>query len=246
MPKAYEPELDHKPLGWGSETRGEEDTEVERLVAALRSNEGAIKDAFLKSGIDLESDDLPELLVRLQLLLIQFVAECRAHPVRTARQILPTVVETKHDPPAFLSTMETYSPEAVALVYEMYQLIFPGKCDLEAFEWGRGPAPEAADIAIAADAAIALLEQEAKAQGRGRPKMGLVEGLAVALSKQFRGLGGSLGRTYHRGGLEQGAFLDFVEAIIGPARTLVALSGYSLTAATMVRQAQEALARDRS
>ena len=134
----------------------------------------------------------------------------------------------------------------MALVYEMYQRLFPGKCDLAAFELGRGPAPEAGDIAIAADAAIDVLEQEAKAQGRGRPKMVLVEELAVALSKLFRGQGGNLGHTYHRAGIERGAFLDFVEAVVGPARTLVALSGYSLTAATMVRQAQEALAREKS
>jgi hypothetical protein len=66
MPKVYEPELNQKPLDWGSEARGEEDTEVDRLVATLRSNSGAIKDAFLKSGIDLTYDVLPELVVHLQ------------------------------------------------------------------------------------------------------------------------------------------------------------------------------------
>lgn len=128
----------------------------------------------------------------------------------------------------------------------MYLRLFPGRLDLEIFEHdSKKPVLVPGDIALAADAAIALLEQEAHAQGRGRPRMRLVEELAVTLGRQFRGLGGKLGRTYHREGFERGAFLDFIEAVVGPARRLVAMSGYSLTPETMVRQAQEALGPDK-
>jgi hypothetical protein len=241
MPKRYKPELDHRSLGWGSGERGDADAEVDRLVVSLRSSARSIVDAFWQCGVELEDDDLAPLLDRLQFILVKFVADCRAHPMRTARQILPAVKEIKREPQAFLDKIGNLSPEAVALVYEMYLQLFPRKSDLEAFECGLGPAPEAGDIAIAADAALVVLEQEARAQGKGRPKMKLVEELAVALGKQFRGLGGSLGRTYHRSGVERGAFLDFVEAVVGPARALVLRSGYSLTPGTLVSHAQDAL-----
>lgn len=247
MPKRREPELDHKPLGWGSRPRNKGDKEVALLVQALKSNRPAIRKAFKACGVALKADDAAALFERLQVILIKFVASCRAHPLRTARQLLPTVEAISTDPEAFLATMDTYSPEAVALVYDMYLRLFPDRRDLQAFETGNGPAPESGDIACAADAAIAILEEEAKAQGRGRPKMELVEDLAVALGKQFIGLGGNLGRTYHRSGHERGAFLDFIEAVVGPARGLVRLSGYSLTPETMVRQAQQAEAlKDRA
>lgn len=238
MPTRYEPELDHKPLGWGSEALGDKDTEVERLVSNLRANKARIVDAFQQCGVELQYDELPPLLLNLQLLLIKFVAKCRAHPLRTPRQLLPTVKEIRHDPQAFLDKMEDYSPEVVALVLEICLRLFPGKYDLETFELGRGTAPDIADIAHAADVAVSVLEEDAKCQKKGRPNMHLVDKLSVKLGKQFRGLGGHLRRTVHD--QESGPFLSFVEAAVSPARLLVSLSGYSLNAETMVRHAREA------
>lgn len=238
MPTRYEPELDHKPLGWGSEALGDKDAEVERLVSNLRANTGRIMEAFQQCGVELEADDLDPLLDRLEAIVVKFVAECRAHPLRTPLQLLPTVKEVRRDPQAFLDKMEDYSPEAVTLVLQTCLRLFPGKYDLATFELSRGTAPNVADIALAADVAVSEMEDDAKCQKKGRPKMDLVAKLSVKLGKQFGGLGGHLRRTVHD--QESGPFLSFVEAVISPARRLVSLSGYSLTAETMVRQARKA------
>lgn len=242
MPTRYKPERDHRPLGWGSAERGEADPEVERLVAGLRSNTERIGGAFRQCGRELAYDDLDPLLDRLQVIIIRFVAECRAHPMRTARQLLPTVKEIRQDPERFLIDVGKYSPEAVAIVYEMFLLLFPGKLDLAAFEAGEGSVPSAHDIWAAADVAVGLLEQEAERQNPGRPKMVLVDELAASLAGQFRGLGGHLRRTVSE--TESGPFLSFVEAVVEPARTLVGVSGYSLNPVTMVRWAHKNVRAD--
>lgn len=237
MPTRYKPELDHEPLGWGSEEGGDADAEVERLVAGLRANTNRIVGAFRQCGVELEYDDVGPLLTRLQVLMVKFVAECRAHPMRTARRLRRTVTEIQRNPEAFLRDVGRYSPEASALVYEMFLRLFPGTCDLAAFEAGIGPAPGIANLVRAADAAISVLEHEAERQGKGRPKMALLDQLAMELARQFQGSGGHLRRTVHIE--ETGPFFSFVEAVVSPARQLVGVSGYSLTTRVIVQRARD-------
>ena len=257
MPRRYKPELDHRPLRWGKvrhdshgkdqyRGRSHEDdgkqvadqaADVETLVGGLMQSAGKIRSAFGACGVELQDDDLEPLIDRLQVIMVRFVAECRAHPLRTPAQLLPTVKAVQQDPGAFLERMEAYSPEGVAIVYQQYRKLFPGKGDLAAFEAGAGPAPDKDDIKRAAEAAVLMLEQEAELQGRGRPKRERVERLARTLGRQFTGLGGHLRRTVHDG--ESGPFLAFLEAVVGPARALVSVTGYSLTPATMVRFPRE-------
>ena len=245
MPKRYEPELDHKPVGWGTERCGDKDVEIERLVAALRSRSKALTEPFKQCGVDLEADDLDAFLDRLQFIIVKFVACCRAHPLRTPRKLLPTVKLIKEDPGSFLARSEDYSPEAAGLVFAEYRRLFPGRPDLAEFEaWlvseaGSVPTLDPSDIARAADAAIAVLEQQAENWPRGRSAMELVERFSVDLGKLFLGFGGHLRRTVHDG--ESGPFHAFLTLIAELVRDPLRDTGYTLTPETMVDFARKAL-----
>lgn len=257
MPTLYKAELQHEPLEWGvrerRRQRGEaadsstalarpgKDRDVIGFLWALRSRREAIIAALGKCGVELGRTDRAAFLTEVRFLLAMFVAECRAHPLRTPMMLLPTVKAIRRDPIGFLAKVEDFSPEAVALVYQEYRRLFPARRDLAAFEAGLADPPEAADIALAADAAIAVLEQEADARGKGRTYMKPVEELAVDLGKLFLGYDGHLRRTVHEH--ESGPFHEFLTVIAEPLRPMLRDTGYTLTPKTMVDFARKALVR---
>lgn len=254
MPTIYDPETNNKPLGWGDRRRRsplfkdgpvaallspDKDTDIIDFARQLRGRRNEIFSSLAKCGLDLCPRDRVDFMVQLKTILISFVAACCAHPLRTPKQLLPTVILIRDNPLSFLEDIGKYSPASTDLVYAGYRKLFPLRNDLEAFEAALGPPPAAADIARAADVVIAAVEQDAEARGRGRPGMALVETLAVELGKLFIWFDGHLKRIVHVE--ESGPFHTFLKVIAEPVRPLLKDTGYTLTPETMVGYARKAL-----
>jgi hypothetical protein len=239
MPKRYKPELDFEPLGWGRVGEGDVDTDIENLATTLQEAADLLVAKLEECGTNLEEDDREEFLTDLELFLIRFVADCRAHPLRTSNQLLPTVREIRRDPEKFFREMNSYSPEAIALVYQEYQKAFPGDPELLRWEAAGDQHTPAANIKMAAKAATVMLRGEAKLQGRGRLPLKRVEQLAVDLGRLFLNHGGRLGRSHDfLTGEERGPFRGFLEIIASLVSPLVRRTGHHLNCDTMVRRAQ--------
>jgi hypothetical protein len=252
MPTTYDAEVNNKPLGWGTRKRrskpsadgtpGElrppdKDTDVDDFARILRSRREHIFSCLAKCGEELGPRDRIDFMEQLRTILIEFVAACRARPLRTPMKLMPTVKLIRDDPESFLENVANYAPAAADLVYAAYRKLFPERQDLEAFEAGLGPPPPAADIARAADAAIAVLEQAAKARGRGRPPIDLVKNLSVTLGNLFVCFDGHLRRTVHDE--ESGPFHAFLTIVTETVRPLLRDTDYTLTRETMVRFARK-------
>lgn len=254
MPTTYDAETNNKPIGWGDRRRRpqlfkdgppaalrspDKDTDIIDFTRKLRARREDIFSSLAQCGVDLCPRDRVDFMVQVRTALIEFVAACRARPLRTPRKLMPTVKLIRDDPESFLENVASYAPAAADLVYAAYRKLFSERQDLEAFEAGLGPPPPAADIGRAADAAIVFLEQVAEARRKGRPRMELVEDLAVTLGKLFLGFDGHLRRTVHD--KESGPFYAFLTAVAETVRPLLRNTGYTLTPETMVGFAREKL-----
>jgi hypothetical protein len=246
MPKRYRPELDCEPVGWGLAEEGYTDTEIVELAASFNQVAHQLLSTLEKCGSRLEEDDREAFFTELELILIQFVFECRAHPLRTPTQLLPTAREIRRDPDGLFREKQYHSPDVVALVYREFNRMFPGDVLLR-WEAGEEKAAPTLETKLAAKAAITILRQRAKGQKRGRPPQKLVKRLAVKLGKLFLNAGGKLVRTHDfLSGEERGPFRDFLELIITLVTPLVMTTGHQPNSDTMVRWAQQKLLpRDR-
>jgi hypothetical protein len=241
MPKRYEPELDCEPVGWGVAAEGHTDTEIEELAASFHMVADELVSTVKKCNSKLEEDDGEAFLAELELMLIRFVVECRAHPLRTPAQLLPTARKIRRDPDRFFRDMKNYSPDVVALVYRELGRIIPGEALLR-WEDGSDRVDPGPETKIAAKAAVAILREEAKEQELGRPRQDRVKRLAEKLGKLFLNAGGKLGRTHDfLTGEERGPFREFLELVIGLVTPLVETTGHRLNPDTMLRHAQRKL-----
>ena len=241
MPKRYAAELDHEPLGWGLAEEDNSDNEVEVFVASFTQAADQLVMTLENRGMTLEEGEREAFLGDLEHLLIGFIIKCRAHPLRTPSMLVATAREIKREPDRLFREMNRYSPDAVAIVYQQFNRIFPGDVLLRWEAEKSGVAP-CAETKIAAKAAVDVLRQKAEEQKMGRPRQEEAERFAVKLGALFLNAGGKLGRTRdYLSGQERGPFRQFLQLIIRLVDPLVMTTGHQLNPDTMVRWAQESL-----
>ena len=230
MPKHYKPIVGHKPAVSVAELDAIEDH--------LENIRGELKDLFERWKLKkMDFDDWGPFISQIKRRLIEFVLHCDALPLRTPRQLIPTVRVIANDPCAFLENVGRYDPEAAAGVYGAFaNRSAQHYSQLEKFEWGSGPAPAAEEIANAAHFFLAQLQEEARLfSRRGGQRLLLQQELARDLRRIFVQAGGrvtrvvrfNLDRTSEEN--EDGPFHAFLRLVLPPVRPFATRAGFRMT-----------------
>ena len=184
----------------------------------------------------LEFDEVGPLIAQLQRRLIGFAFDCNALPLRTPRQLIPTVKAIAKDPATFLARVGEYDPEAVARIYGAYA----GDSEerrkiLEDFEWGKGDPPPVEAIVLAAKKVLADLEAEKrKTSHQGGQTLVLQNALILDLARIFENHGGRLSRNTRfvaqklPESVEDGPFHDFLGIVVPPVRASAERAGFRM------------------
>jgi hypothetical protein len=229
MPRHYKAITNHVPIDYGADLNA-----IELYFNGKRNEfEPLFKFWNLRP---LEFDDCGALVDQLKRRVTGFALDCNALPMRTPRQLTATVKAIARKPEAFLDDVGKYDPEAAARVYGAYAVLSDEHyACLEQFEWGKGPAPPAGAIAMAAEKVLGDLEAERRQIScvGGQPLILQTE-FAQDLARIFRNFGGRTSRVIRYDGaksptyFEDGPFYGFLEIVVPPARPFAERAGFRL------------------
>ncbi|WP_421693936.1 hypothetical protein [Aestuariivirga sp.] len=184
----------------------------------------------------LEFDDCAALIAQLRRRLTDFALNCNAMPLRTPRQLMPTVRAIAESPLVFLEHVGNYDPEAVARVYGAFigDSVERSKV-LEDFEWGKGPPPDLEAIAEAVVKVVNELALEiSDASHRGGQRLVLQNELILDLAGIFESFGGKIVRITRfdpqrqPSYVEDGPFHQFLKIVVPPARASARRAGFRM------------------
>ncbi len=231
MPTTYPARVDHKPLAWAAEG--------DRIEGYLRKHDMQVIESLQPAGAQpVDADDVAPILESIRFILIRFAAQCAAVPLRSPNQLKSTIRLAARDPARFIREYENFDPEATLLVIRQFaRLSAMHRKAVEEFETG---VLSALDLDAVREAATRALGELHKVSRHGRTQDHLQKELAVALGRYFASHNGGITRIVHD--VESGRFLDFLDLLLPVVRPHATSAGSSLTAQTMVRVAQEALA----
>jgi len=233
MPTKYKPILNHVGLDY--------EVELDAIAVRVEVCWQAIREAFIKCGKHLESDDKERIVTDIVTILTRFVLNCDALPVRTSNMMIATASEIAKNPQKFLDLSERFDPEVNAMILDAAARFSAAtNASVQKFELGEGNGPPSEDIAKAASNVIQFLQRRTGTKAKvGRPYLGLQTDLAVALGRVFRNHGGKITRTTHDG--ESGPFHEFLEVLLPAVRPFAQKAGFDLNVMTMVVKAQRVL-----
>jgi hypothetical protein len=162
--------------------------------------------------------------------LIQFLANCKARPLRTPNKLKATLLNIVKRPDEFIKNPSIYDPEVVDWVYGAYaRQSAKRRAELYRFEIGEGTLTGEAVSAAATGALKKIMPDKPKSR-KGRPRDGILVSFATRAVSLFESTGRTITAT------TDGPFWRFVELLREPVLQVAMEAGCALSLEPVVRK----------